>query len=457
VSNRFPAFLSRFLKKRIMSESTESVLVLGFVGDQEVPGGRANADALLTELIAANRKRNKGELVRFVISVEPFTESLQEIADYCIESKYELCLVGHEKAIASKRIEFYTSRAKDVVPLGPTVYTPVGVVNLLSLQPNARLILLSQVIDDSYDELTSLAFQAAIERNIPVRDMLKGLDSVRYTDEEEPDQMARRHEDDDDDFDPDADYDDDGEGDDDGDDGIGESDDDDDDQGSDDSEEGGDDTDWDDSDEETGDDDDTSDGDDDGEDDDDEPEEPPARSSSRSSTRKPPVRTPAKKAVAKPTPPARKPSRPAAAPAATKSDAKRKPVPGSTGTKWTEQRLAAIAARDMGRFWEVAGEFGVVRGKGMKVPVVIKRVLAAQDGGVTPKAAPAAKTAAPAKKAAPQRTASKPAHVPDPKPRPQRPKETPNEPINEGVDVDTIVKNLIREIGEALIARAEQL
>lgn len=165
-----------------MSDSPHQ-LVLGFLGGGAVR--RENAIALIEEFITAHHRNNKGAEVAFYIGIEPFTESLNDLADYCTTSGYKLGLVGHEAALRGSEVAPYLRDAegrKFAVPdkrsIGDFLVKVIAVGDV-----SPRLFILA---DPDEDDATYLAVETAISMSIPVRTLLGGLEMViMETDEEE--------------------------------------------------------------------------------------------------------------------------------------------------------------------------------------------------------------------------------------------------------------------------------
>lgn len=377
-----------------MADSSGSLLplTLGFVGDQLVH--RDNAFALIDDLIQAHRRTNRNAKVRFVIPVDLFTDTLDELADYCLNSKYLLDLVGHQAAFESKSVKRYLEHADFITKLPDDVATPVAVVSRISQWVYARLILIADPAEDDY---SYLALTAATGKNIPVRTLLHGMSAVSLeTDEEEqPEQMPKNVEPDEDEEFEDEDEE---EGDYEEEEGDEVEPDDEDLEAEEDDEEEGDDT----EEEEDGDDDDSEE-----EPEDEEAEDEEELEDGEESEDEPDededVEEEEEEEV--PTPRARKAA--AAAPAAAPK-------------RHTRLSLDRLAARNRDEFYELVASYGIERGKGIKVINMINSILEAQAAGEKPRAVraakPAPKPAAPVKKAAPVKAAAKPAPAPAKRP-----------------------------------------
>lgn len=322
-------------------------MAIGFLGEQDVH--RDNAVALLDDLIDGHRRNNKNARIRFIVPVEPFTESMEDLADYCLNSGYVLDLVGHHDAFENVRVQQYMGHAEYVTEVADKTSVANTIVNRLAPQLHNRLILLAEVTDkgDIENDLIYDAVVLAKSKNILVRSLVGGMEKVLLpSEEEESENMPRASrreiedeeglEDDEDGADAEADDDED-------------------------------------EDEEPAprrrrraaaaapvEDDDEDDDDDDGDGEDDEDEEPAPASRKRAAPR----------AAARET------------------------------VHYTEARLNRIATTNKDEFYGIAEGFNVFSGKGRKISTMIREVLEAQDGVKPPAKRAAAATAAPAKRAA---------------------------------------------------------
>lgn len=419
-----------------MADSSGSLLplTLGFVGDQVVH--RDNAFALIDDLIQAHRRTNRNAKVRFVIGVDVFTDTLDELADYCLNSKYTLDLVGHEKGLQGRRVKKYLEFAESVTNVPEEVATPVAVVKRISQWTYARLILIA---DPSEDDYTYLALEVATGNNIPVRSLLHGMHAVflQTEEEEQPEQMPKNVEpDDDEEFEDEdeeeGDYEDeidDEEGDEvEPDDDELEDEDEDEEEGTAEDEEEGDDEP---EDEDEPDDDEEEDLEDEG----DEPDEDDVEEEEEEEEVPTPPR--ARKAAAAPA---------AAAP-----------------VRYTRQKLERLAAApDRQPFYDVVASFGITRGKGIKAINMINSILEAQTAGKKPRALPKGENAptAPAKVAAKPVAVAKKTAAPKPAPVPaRRPAAKPAAPAAKApaATPENPVADTLRALGSAFLAAADQL
>jgi hypothetical protein len=159
--------------------------------------------ALLTDFIKAYHHTNKGAKVRFVFAAEPFTDTMADLADFALTSGYDIGLVGHAGMEEDPAITpFWDAAEGSRQTLSEHTSLPQGIVSFIGAwQPIAavRLILLS---DPEEDDNSYVAVDLAMGKNIPVRTMLKGLDIVSVkpdsedstpdNDKEEQPDMARR-------------------------------------------------------------------------------------------------------------------------------------------------------------------------------------------------------------------------------------------------------------------------
>lgn len=375
-----------------MSEETSLDLVLGFIGDQAVHP--ANAVALLSDFIDAHRKLHKSAKVRFIVPVEPLTSTLEEIAEFCLQSKYKLELLGHQRALDDPKAQRYSEEADMVIEVPGDMTLGAALIGRLTAV-DTRVILLADpdVDDDAY-----FVLEKASEQHIIVRSLLNGLDMVIFNpDTKEQPEVSPKHveEEDYDEEDEDLDEDEDTEEDD---------------------------EDLEDEDEDLEDEDEEGDEDEDDEpeedDEDDEDDEEPA-----------PVRR--LKKVSKSAPPKKVAKAPV--------KAAKKVVETEEDEEWTEDSLAALEKEEL---YAVAAEYDVFPGKGIKVSTMISRVLEAQGGEPAPK--PAAKKVAAPKVAPPKAPAAK-------KVAPAAPKES-----TPAVDSSDLAA-FFRILGEALIEAAKSL
>jgi hypothetical protein len=168
--------------------------VLGFLGGAEVH--RENSFALLEDFIGVYRKNNKGAEVTIMITVdEPFTDTMADLADYCLTHDYKLGLVGHSEAFEQPTVRALMRHASgNIYRLRDDQPSYSGLVNVIGVWgPDARLILLA---DPNEDDYAYHAILAANGKNIPVRSLLTGLDLVTFKDEEEETSEMARQEDD---------------------------------------------------------------------------------------------------------------------------------------------------------------------------------------------------------------------------------------------------------------------
>lgn len=160
-------------------------LVLGFIGHETVH--RDNTRALLADLIAAYLRNNKGAQVTFILSANPFTDTMVDLADYCLTSGYKLGLIGHEDDFDGPAIDPYVADAVgNLHKIKPDQSIPVVMAATLKMwsnaQSSARMILIG---DPNDDDAAYVALEASTEKSIPVRSLLKGLDIVQLKSDEE--------------------------------------------------------------------------------------------------------------------------------------------------------------------------------------------------------------------------------------------------------------------------------
>lgn len=324
-------------------QSLAHPFVLGFVGDEAVHP--ANAKALLMDFIGVHLRQNKGAEIRFVLPADPFTDTMDELAELAYSSRYQLDIVTHDDLPERWVGQAGAITVSDEVPLWG------GVVARLVGEPSARLIL---VADPNVDDVAYGAALNATERNVKTRSLLAGLDTVIFRPEEQPEEERVEmppnfdEEEFDDEFEDDAE-------DADAEDAEVE------DDAEDTEDEGGEETEGDDA---------------DAEEEEDEDEE-------------------ADDAVAEEAPPA--PVRRTVKKAAKKTTKKAK----TTGPPvYTQRSLEQIVTEDKQEFLVIARSFGVEPGKGIKIATMISRILEAQESGQPYHKPPATKKAPPVKKVA---------------------------------------------------------
>lgn len=177
-----------------MADSGSS-LVLGFFGRESVH--RRNAEALLEDFVKAYHRNNKGAKVRFILAIpdEGFTDTLEELADYAVNSDYQIGLVGHPSAFEDPRVQHYVEQARgSICELSKQNSLAQGTVNFIAaykVMADVKLILLS---NPEEDDLAYIAVEVAMGKDISVRSLLNGLDMVTVTppeNEQEHTQMPR--------------------------------------------------------------------------------------------------------------------------------------------------------------------------------------------------------------------------------------------------------------------------
>ena len=169
--------------------------VLGFFGESETP--TANAHALLRDLVDANLRNLKGWPVRFVVPVEPLTETLEGIADFCLSSQWLLDLVGHSDSF-DERVDRYRESA-DLIVVPDDKSLDAALIDEISHYTEPRLILLANANNggEYLSDAEYLVLSAAKGKNIAVKvfSLPNGLEYVQFeNNQEEPDQMSRQRE-----------------------------------------------------------------------------------------------------------------------------------------------------------------------------------------------------------------------------------------------------------------------
>lgn len=167
--------------------------VLGFLGGGEVH--RENAFALLKDFIGAYLKNNKGAEVTIMVTIDaPFSDTMADLADYCLTNGYKLGLVGHSESFEQPTVKPLMRHASgNLYKLNADQPSYSGLVNIIGVwKQDARLILLADPNEDDYAYHATLA---ANGKNIPVRSLLTGLEMVAFKDEEETPDMARTDDD----------------------------------------------------------------------------------------------------------------------------------------------------------------------------------------------------------------------------------------------------------------------
>jgi hypothetical protein len=153
---------------------SNSDLTLGFVGEEAVHS--ANSRALLEDFIAAHKRMNPTAKIRFLFPADGFSDTLEDLADFCLTSGYDLGMVGASQD--SKVVEYMESASK---VFGANDGSRYIAQRLLPHLPNPRLIILGDPAED--DHIYSIV-ELAVEGKVPVRSLLKGLDSVLIDEEE---------------------------------------------------------------------------------------------------------------------------------------------------------------------------------------------------------------------------------------------------------------------------------
>lgn len=413
-----------------MATSSQS-LTLGFVGTDALH--RDNVRALLSDLIDAYHRDYRNAPIRFLIAVEPaFTDTLVELADYCLTSGHTLGLVGHDEFFEQESVKpFMTDALGNLMRLTENSSIHKGMAASLALYPFSRLIILGNPDEDDY---VYASVVAARRKNILVQSLLDGLDKVVLETEnntEEPPDMPRPSDEEEDleeeefeeeEFD-DEDLDDDED--------VFVEKEEEEEEEEEDSEEIEDEDDL----EESEDEDDVAEEDDDDldeEEENDEEEEEDLADDDASEDEE------SEDEEEEEMPPTRKTAAPKTA----------APKPG----QYTEDKLNRLALRDKTEFYKVAETFGVLPGRGIKVAMVIDRILQVQSGEpirTKKPAAPATKRAPtkkrPAKKEA-VATAKKTATV-------RRPASTPSTAAARGMsksEIDAIAAAVVKHLTTVL-------
>ena len=459
-----------------MASPMETQFGIAFVGAAEVH--KANARALLDDLVHAWRRTNKKSKVYVAVPTDYFSETMFDLADWCVTGGHQLVLVGHAYSIKDPRWAQHLNDAEgNIFTIADVKALPTGLVSVAGLWSDSRLILVGDPNDDD-DAYSGLV--AAQDKGLSVRSLLTGLDEVNLQPEtEETPDMTRRPVDDDyDDEEDDVEEDDEDavyvDDEDDDEDDVEEDEEDEEDEevpdDEDDVEE--DDVEEDEEDEEVPDDEDDDEDEDPEEDESDEPDEDDEEDAddldedlddvededldeseededeeqdgddedlddadsdmsedeeSDDDGEEEDVPEPQKRPADRKAPAAKKTTTkrtPAAKPAAEPSER----PPG----RLTEARLSRMAARDRAAFYELAAGYGVQPGRGIKLPTMINRVLEAASG------APSAKKADKPAAKAPVARATKPAGRPAaPKPDAPAPK---GMTAQEKSDLETLVE-----------------
>jgi hypothetical protein len=154
--------------------------VLGFVGEKEVH--QDNASALLEDLITAYRRNNKGSNVRFVIPIDPFTRTIDNLIDFCLTSGFDLELLGYADSFDNVRVQPYVGQAVEVLQIREGISLASAVVSRITSYLECRLILIA---DSEDSDLAYIALEAATKKNVVVRSLLNGLDRVFLTSDDE--------------------------------------------------------------------------------------------------------------------------------------------------------------------------------------------------------------------------------------------------------------------------------
>lgn len=382
-------------------------MVLGFIGGD--PVHRDNSRALLNDLIAAHQRNHKGSKIRFILATHPFTDTMVELADFCLTSGYQLGLVGQKDTFEQEPVKaLEAAAAGNVFKLEPGISTARGLVNCIhhwaGLGEDIRLITIAS--DIAEDDGVYIAVEAAIEKDIAVKSLLHGLDSVtiKSDDEEEQIDMARRNDPEEEEFDEEEeDLDDDSGLDDEDYDDLDEEPDEEDEEDAEDAEPGDEEPD---EEEESEDDEPEDEGDDEPEEEDLDEEEEDVEDDEPDDSDEADGDLDEEVDEEEDVEDLDEEEEPDEEEPDDEEEEEEMPAPKrkaktGTPTRWTGAKLLAMGERDRDEFYALAKKFKVFPGRGQKLPIMVAKVLAAQDGKT-----PAKSTARPAaKKTAPRKTA----------------------------------------------------
>jgi hypothetical protein len=170
-----------------VAEKVGRKLVFGFIGADNIH--RDNAVALLDDLIAQYHRNNKGAEVVLYLACDPFTHTMADLADYALTSGYKLGLVGTETDLVVGALKPFLADAEgQVIRVTGKHTVPEMLVETISVYAKeARLILIA---DPNEDDDTYNAVIAATAKEIKVRTLLGGLDEVTLEPDDEEEETA---------------------------------------------------------------------------------------------------------------------------------------------------------------------------------------------------------------------------------------------------------------------------
>lgn len=168
--------------------TAENNLTLAFVGNGEVHA--ANSRALIKDLISAHKKKAPNAKITFIFPIDDFTSTMDDLVDFGLTSGYDLELCGRPDDF--KNFATLKQQATKIYELKAPVRLLLQ--RILPQREDARLILIA---DPNEDDDAYNAVGWASESNIPVRSLLKGLDTVVFSDgdEEEQEESVARDDD----------------------------------------------------------------------------------------------------------------------------------------------------------------------------------------------------------------------------------------------------------------------
>ena len=155
-------------------------LVLGFVGEATVH--RETAFALIEDLIATYLRDNKRAKVIFVVAIDKWTTTIDDLCDFALVNKHDLELVGHDVEYQNDTpVEAYSHNAT-ITAIDDDANVAVEVVHKLSDHLNSRVIFITDLTSESVDHGYYAALELASEKSIPCRSLLDGLDLIVLVD-----------------------------------------------------------------------------------------------------------------------------------------------------------------------------------------------------------------------------------------------------------------------------------
>jgi hypothetical protein len=153
-------------------------LTLAFVGGDKVHV--ANSRALLKDFVTAHKRVNAKGTIRFILPVDNFSETMNDLADMCLTEGWDLDLVGREEDLEKEEVKAYRQQASRVFKVkSPTRQL---VQRILPTYGNPRVVLIADPAES--DDAFNVVLWAE-EVNVQVRSLLKGMDVVELDDEEE--------------------------------------------------------------------------------------------------------------------------------------------------------------------------------------------------------------------------------------------------------------------------------